>query len=99
MRTARFSIFLLMKISDLIRAPSPLVTATNIGLKKKHTLNFMSFSYGDMYPKSPWGMAIAILAMFIGLFVIALPVIIVGGKFEEVCFFLTLFKHQREFSA
>lgn len=39
--------------------------------------------YGDMYPKSPWGMAIAILAMFIGLFVIALPVIIVGGKFEE----------------
>merc|ERR1719499_382185 len=39
--------------------------------------------YGDMYPKTPEGMAIAILAMFIGLFVIALPVIIVGGKFEE----------------
>lgn len=37
-----------------------------------------------MYPITPAGMFIAILAMFIGLFVIALPVIIVGGYFEQV---------------
>lgn len=52
--------------------------------------------YGDMYPKSPWGMAIAILAMFIGLFVIALPVIIVGGKFEDAYEDFRIRKHRRE---
>lgn len=39
--------------------------------------------YGDMYPIETLGMIVATFAMFIGLFVIALPVIIIGGHFED----------------
>jgi voltage-gated potassium channel Kch len=39
--------------------------------------------YGDMYPIETLGMVVATFAMFIGLFVIALPVIIIGGHFED----------------
>ena len=37
-----------------------------------------------MYPIETLGMVVATFAMFIGLFVIALPVIIIGGHFEDV---------------
>merc|ERR1711972_1076493 len=39
--------------------------------------------YGDMYPIETWGMIVGTIAMFIGLFVIALPVIVIGTHFED----------------
>jgi len=40
--------------------------------------------YGDQYPITGWGKLIGCITMFTGLLVIALPVIIVGGNFEQV---------------
>jgi len=40
--------------------------------------------YGDQYPQTPWGKVVGCITMFTGLLVIALPVIIVGGNFEQV---------------
>lgn len=40
--------------------------------------------YGDMYPVTPLGQALGVLSMFVGLLVIALPVIIIGGNFDEM---------------
>ena len=39
--------------------------------------------YGDMVPETLMGRVVAILCMFSGLLVVALPVIIVGGNFEK----------------
>eukprot|EP00494_Astrolonche_serrata_P024011 UN24269 len=40
--------------------------------------------YGDSYPIEDLGQLLAVMTMFLGLFVIALPVIIVGGNFDRV---------------
>lgn len=51
--------------------------------------------YGDLYPVETAGMFIAVVAMFIGLFVIALPVIIIGDNFTGI-YVAYLQKQQRE---
>jgi len=40
--------------------------------------------YGDQYPITVYGKFVGCITMFTGLLVIALPVIIVGGNFEQV---------------
>merc|ERR550537_1126454 len=40
--------------------------------------------YGDMYPISPLGKVIAGFTMLFGILLIALPMAIVGNKFQEV---------------
>merc|ERR1719494_1231292 len=40
--------------------------------------------YGDQYPITVYGKFVGCITMFTGLMVIALPVIIVGGNFEQV---------------
>eukprot|EP00494_Astrolonche_serrata_P024503 UN24762 len=40
--------------------------------------------YGDMFPTTVEGQCIGIIAMFSGLLVIALPVIIIGGNFDTM---------------
>jgi hypothetical protein len=40
--------------------------------------------YGDMYPQTFIGKLIAVCTMFCGILLLALPVIVVGGNFQEV---------------
>jgi hypothetical protein len=40
--------------------------------------------YGDMYPVTFPGQCIGVLTMFCGILLLALPVIVVGGNFQEV---------------
>merc|ERR1719428_1265454 len=48
-----------------------LVTMTTVG-------------YGDRYPKTYWGKLVASVTMIFGILLIALPMAIVGNKFQEV---------------
>merc|ERR1719201_2045752 len=40
--------------------------------------------YGDMFPQTYVGKCIGVLTMFCGILLLALPVIVVGGNFQEV---------------
>merc|ERR1719253_1491054 len=40
--------------------------------------------YGDLTPKTGLGRFVAMVTMFFGILLLALPVIVVGGKFQEV---------------
>ncbi|CEM28094.1 unnamed protein product [Vitrella brassicaformis CCMP3155] len=40
--------------------------------------------YGDVYPQTGWGKVVATAAMLAGILFIALPVAIIGNKFQEV---------------
>merc|ERR1719253_2337345 len=40
--------------------------------------------YGDLTPKTGFGRFVAMATMFCGILLLALPVIVVGGKFQEV---------------
>jgi hypothetical protein len=40
--------------------------------------------YGDMFPQTLIGKGIGVLTMFCGILLLALPVIVVGGNFQEV---------------
>jgi len=39
--------------------------------------------YGDSFPNTALGRVVAVVCMFLGLLVVALPVIIIGGNFEK----------------
>eukprot|EP00927_Polykrikos_kofoidii_P053504 TRINITY_DN48117_c0_g1_i1.p1 TRINITY_DN48117_c0_g1~~TRINITY_DN48117_c0_g1_i1.p1 ORF type:complete len:471 (-),score=45.75 TRINITY_DN48117_c0_g1_i1:618-2030(-) len=43
-----------------------------------------SVGYGDVYPKTALGKCIGVIAMLVGMVLIALPVAIVGQKFQDV---------------
>jgi hypothetical protein len=40
--------------------------------------------YGDHYPVTPGGKAVAAVCMLCGIFVLGLPIVIIGNSFEEV---------------
>jgi len=47
-----------------------LVTMTTVG-------------YGDVYPLTPWGRVVAVLTMFSGIIIVALPITVIGSNFEK----------------
>mmetsp|Transcript_30543 Transcript_30543/g.79080 ORF Transcript_30543/g.79080 Transcript_30543/m.79080 type:complete len:291 (+) Transcript_30543:196-1068(+) len=47
-------------------------------------VTMITVGYGDKYPKTALGKAVGSLSMFTGIVLIALPVAIVGSKFQEV---------------
>lgn len=38
--------------------------------------------FGDIVPRTPWGMTFTSLVMYLGIFVLALPMTIINSKFE-----------------
>merc|ERR1740138_1348029 len=43
-----------------------------------------SVGYGEVYPKTGLGKGVGVVAMLVGMVLIALPVAIVGQKFQDV---------------
>lgn len=41
------------------------------------------FRYGDLYPTSPIGRTVAVVLMFTGIIIIALPVGVIGSSFSR----------------
>mmetsp|Transcript_11062 Transcript_11062/g.29261 ORF Transcript_11062/g.29261 Transcript_11062/m.29261 type:complete len:466 (-) Transcript_11062:113-1510(-) len=48
------------------------------------TVTMTTVGYGEVYPKTVLGKAVAVVAMLVGMVLIALPVAIVGQKFQDV---------------
>lgn len=48
------------------------------------TVTMTSVGYGEVVPKTPLGKSVGVVAALVGLVLIALPVAIVGQKFQEV---------------
>lgn len=56
-------------------------------------VTFTTVGYGDKYPITPVGRLLCVVAMFCGVFFLAMPVAIVGGAFESAW---RKFKHRRD---
>eukprot|EP00928_Gymnodinium_smaydae_P004157 TRINITY_DN11444_c0_g3_i1.p2 TRINITY_DN11444_c0_g3~~TRINITY_DN11444_c0_g3_i1.p2 ORF type:complete len:502 (+),score=97.12 TRINITY_DN11444_c0_g3_i1:334-1839(+) len=48
------------------------------------TVTMTSVGYGEVYPRTPLGKSVGVFAMLVGMLLIALPVAIVGQKFQDV---------------